>query len=119
LPNKLPKLREKKYKFVFKPFPYEMHLIFTNNLVRSIHKYYKGSEGDHTTGAITIHTTGGSLVIFKENTNINYIAHEVSHVVEEFMKFCGIKDGETRAYYTGWLVYEIAKRASLDKPAGS
>jgi hypothetical protein len=118
LADSLPKLRERKSILKFKPFPYELHLIFTSDVVRSIRKRYEGMKGDETTGAMTLHRTGGSLIIFDEETNINYIGHEVSHVVEKFMEFCGIKDGEVRAYYQGWLTHEVAKRAALDKPAG-
>jgi hypothetical protein len=118
LKETLPKLRERRHTLKFKPFPYEMQIIFTSDLVRSVRKRYSGSKGDHTTGAMTLHCDGGSLIIFEEETNINYIAHEVSHVVEKFMEFCGLKDGEARAYYQGWLTYEVAKRAALDKPAG-
>ena len=118
LSETLPKLWERKSILRFKPFPYELHLIFTSDVVRSIRKRYDGTKSDETTGAMTLHCNGGSLIIFDEETNINFIAHEVAHVVEKFMEWCGIRDGEVRAYYQGWLTYEVAKRAALDKPAG-
>jgi hypothetical protein len=114
------KLHERLYKFHFKPFPYHMQLVFTNDMKASIHKRYPKYKFDDKTGAITLHKDCASMVILPEQTNINHITHEVTHVVQNFVKYIEAKHcNELEAYYMGWLVYEVAKRAALDKPAGS
>ena len=116
----LSKLIERKYRFNFKPFPYRLQLVFTNDMKASIHKRCPKYEYDDNIGAITLHKDDRSVVIFPEETNINHIAHEVTHVVQNFVKHIEAKNcNELEAYYMGWLVYEVAKRAALDKPADS
>lgn len=116
----LSELIERKYRFNFKPFPYHMQLVFSNDMEQSVHKRYPSYKWEGKTGAITLHKDDWSVVIFPEETNINHIAHEVTHVVQNFIAFVEAKNcHELEAYYIGWLVYEVAKRAVLDKPADS
>lgn len=55
------------------------------------------------------------LAIFLRNTDIDTVAHEVSHAVDTIVSEKGIQDGETRAYLQGYFtdcVYTIAERWS-------
>ncbi len=114
------KIKERRYRFDFKPFPYHMQLVFTNDMKASVNKRSPKYDYDDSTGAITIHKDSASMVIFPEQTNINHIAHEIAHVVQNFIKYIEAKNcNELEAYYMGWLVYEVSKRAVLDKPADS
>lgn len=120
MPTDKTKLRERVYKFHFKPFPYHMQLVLTDDMKASIHKRYPSYAFDEKTGAITLHKDCASMIILPEDTNINHITHEVTHVVQNFVKYIEAKEcHELEAYYMGWLVYEVAKRAALDSPAGS
>jgi hypothetical protein len=113
-------VQERKYRFNFKPFPYHLQLVFTNDLKKSVLNRYPEYAYEDKTGAITLHRDSASIIIFPEETNINHIAHEVTHVVQNFIKYIEAKNcNELEAYYIGWLVFEVAKRAALDKTTGS
>ena len=83
----LSELIERKYSFNFKPFPYNMQLVFSNDMEQSVHKRYPSYKWEGKTGAITLHKDSASMVILPEQTNINHIAHEVTHVIQNFIKY--------------------------------
>ena len=113
------KLVERRKKWNFTPFPYDLTVVISNDITASRNKYFPHHPYAHDkyTSALTnaAEDLPNAIIFLDNSSNIKYIAHEVSHVVWYFMKFIGAKpENEFQAYYIGWLTYEVAKFA-LDK----
>lgn len=111
--------RERHKVIDLQPFPYELRLIVSNDIIQS-EKNYRKKNGDLCsrtvadagTGAITL--TSANLraltIIAPYKCDIGYIAHEVCHVVNKMFQFVGARyESEVWAYYQGWLTREAAR----------
>lgn len=111
--------RERKKSIDLQPFPYNLHLIISNDIVKSETSYRRKNGdlcsktvADGGTGAVTLTSPDlrSLTIIMPYRCDIGYIAHEVCHVVNKMFQFVGAKyESEVWAYYQGWLTREAAK----------
>ena len=109
------KLVERRKKWNFTPFPYELVVILSSDVKASFDKRFTLKRSNHCS-ALTMCRGDRSTMFLSLTPPINTVAHEVTHVVKNLQEYIGAEhEEEFVAYYTGWLVSEIAKFA-LEKP---
>lgn len=112
------KLKEKTKVIDLKPFPHQLKLVVTNDLLASekkIRALYNDActkpASNSTTGALAMHSRGTRTmyILMPYTCDIGYIAHEVWHIVRALLTFAGAAlENEVVAYYIGWLTREAA-----------
>jgi hypothetical protein len=112
------KIKDKIKTISLRPFPYEVKVVVTKN-IRAYEKRIRDKNNDTTpltadknTGGLTMtaHNLRALHLILPPGASINAITHETTHVVRKLSQFVGAKfESEIVAYYTGWLVEEVAK----------
>lgn len=111
--------RERQKVIDLRPFPYDLRLIVSNDIVQS-EKNFRRKHGDlcskvtadDGTGAVTLTAVNlrSLTVVMPYQCDIGYIAHEICHVVNKLFQFVGAKyEAEVWAYYQGWLTREAAR----------
>lgn len=112
------KVKDKIKTISLRPFPYEVKIVVTKNIpayeksVRAKNNDSTPSIADKNTGGLTMtaHNLRALHLILPPGASINAITHETTHVVRKLLQFVGAKfESEIVAYYTGWLVEEVAK----------
>lgn len=102
--------------------------VFDDNMIGvNMHAFEKGEAE-----TITINSDAGNLIImvydlanYAEEEDdamwIGVISHEVSHAVEKLGHFIGEEDlcGETRAYFTQFIVEQVYKASLLERKASA
>lgn len=114
--SKKDNLEEKTKLIDLKPFPYDLRLIVTTDIVASEKKlrekyndYCTKPVASIRTGAMAIHSRDLSImhILMPYRCDVGYIAHEVWHIVRSLLLYSGATlDNEVVAYYIGWLVRE-------------
>lgn len=112
------KVKDKVKTISLRPFPYEVKIVVTSNIpayeksVRAKNNDHSPNIADKNTGGLTMtaHNLRSLYLIVPPGASINAITHETTHVVRKLLQFVGAKfESEIVAYYTGWLVEEVAK----------
>lgn len=124
---------EKSKTISLRPFPYELKLIVTDDIIASEKKIRlkhndvcSKNVATSRTGAMAIHSRQLSTmyILMPYKCDIGYIGHEVWHIVRALLLYSGAGlDNEVVAYYIGWLIRESAvfnfkstkKKEKLDK----
>jgi hypothetical protein len=91
---------------------YEIHIIFTENIVKSRMGRYgnAGAAGDGRTAALHTTLLHGSCLFYPLEAGAGVLTHEAFHAIWSMFSWAGVKewDNETTAYHLGWLVGNIA-----------
>lgn len=106
------------------PFPVNVWLVVTNNLEDSANNAFKNLGSTELfgeaacTAAATVYKwlDGNVYAIFKPNSTLTAIAHEMYHVVAHAARFTGVDDGEFMAHYVGWLTHEAVQFVNENNP---
>ena len=76
----------------------------TNGAEESRKEVYPGKESGRA---------GGSWIWFDSKKDTNTIIHELSHFIDDLLKYLRTNDGEFRAYLTGWVIDNVLKWVKL------
>lgn len=111
------KLTERRKRWKFLPFPFELRVIITNDVHESFSKHFpKLPKRSPSCAAAAVSSAETTTIVLENGAPLSHIVHEVTHAVASFQEYIGEQQKEEFvAYYTGWCSEAII-RFVLDKP---